>query len=252
MPVTPRQQELIDLSRFLGDPTLDLAILGEGNGSCREDADTFWVKASGFNLRDMDADGLTLVRFEPMLEATRSGVTLSDQEVAALLLSSRAGEGKKPSVETFLHSSLLSIPGIDFVGHTHPTPVLSLVCSPKAPELAEMRLCPDDIVCCGPATAWVPYVDPGLTLARETLAVCERFADKHGMPPRVIWMENHGLIALGSTVKEVQSATLMAVKMARAILGNLAAGIGLKPMTDQALDRITNRPDEKERQQILK
>jgi len=34
--------ELVSMSRALGDPANDYAILGEGNTSVRADGDTFW------------------------------------------------------------------------------------------------------------------------------------------------------------------------------------------------------------------
>ena len=42
---------LVAMSRGLGDPANDYVILGEGNTSARHDAETFWVKASGSELR---------------------------------------------------------------------------------------------------------------------------------------------------------------------------------------------------------
>ncbi|HSW43277.1 MAG TPA: hypothetical protein VLM76_12275 [Patescibacteria group bacterium] len=42
--------QLIGLSRSLGEPSRQLAILGEGNTSARIDDETFWVKASGTQL----------------------------------------------------------------------------------------------------------------------------------------------------------------------------------------------------------
>ena len=38
--------ELVTMSHHLGDPSLDYAIMGEGNTSARASADTFWVKAT--------------------------------------------------------------------------------------------------------------------------------------------------------------------------------------------------------------
>ena len=59
--------QLIAMSRVLGDPALDYAILGEGNSSARIDEDTFWVKASGAEMRTIEAGGFVQVRFEPVL-----------------------------------------------------------------------------------------------------------------------------------------------------------------------------------------
>ena len=40
-------RELVEMSRYLGDPGKGYAILGEGNTSARIDGDSFYVKASG-------------------------------------------------------------------------------------------------------------------------------------------------------------------------------------------------------------
>ena len=56
--------QLVTMSNNLGDPALDYVILGEGNTSARADADTFWVKASGTELRTIDCTGFVRVSFE--------------------------------------------------------------------------------------------------------------------------------------------------------------------------------------------
>ncbi len=251
MDANGRKAELVELSRFLGDPRHDLAVLAEGNASCREDEGSFWVKASGYSMRDLGEEGLTRVRFAPILEAMEFGKDLEDEDVRDLLMQCREGDGAKPSVETFLHAFLLSLPDVAFVGHTHPTAVLSLVCMEGAARLSETRLCPDEIVCCGPATAWVPYVDPGLVLARAVKDSVVAFVEKHGCVPKTIWMENHGLIALGKSPAEVQAATVMGVKMARVYLGVLATGRPIHALSPASVRRIQTRPDEKYRQKLL-
>ena len=60
--------ELLAMSRNLGDPSLDYAILGEGNTSARADADTFWVKASGASMRTLEPSGLVRVAFSRITE----------------------------------------------------------------------------------------------------------------------------------------------------------------------------------------
>ena len=46
--------ELIKLSRKLGDPFLSLTILGEGNTSADIGDGTYWVKASGSQLSNIN------------------------------------------------------------------------------------------------------------------------------------------------------------------------------------------------------
>ncbi|MFN3652937.1 MAG: class II aldolase/adducin family protein [Armatimonadota bacterium] len=244
-------QQLVTMSRRLGDPALDYAILGEGNTSVGVDAGTFYVKASGVSLRDISEPGFVRVRREPILELlARPSVT--DDEIRDGMLAARVDTLSpiRPSVETLFHAYLLSLPGINWVGHTHPTPVNAILCSRLGEEAVSGRLFPDEIVCCGPAPAWVPYTDPGQPLARELRSRVEAYIDRYNAPPRIILMQNHGLIALGKTPGEVESATAMYVKTARVILGTYALG-GPSFLSQENVDRIYTRPDEKYREKQI-
>jgi rhamnose utilization protein RhaD (predicted bifunctional aldolase and dehydrogenase) len=156
-----------------------------------------------------------------------------------------------PSVETFMHAFLLGLPDVQVIAHTHPTPLLSLLSLEGVATIASQRLFPDEIVCCGPASCFVPYVDPGLPLAVAIQRSVTEFVEKRGEAPKTIWLENHGLIALGRNVKDAESATFMAVKAARVWLGALSSGRALKTLTPEQIDRIHTRPDEHYRQRLL-
>ncbi|MFN8560729.1 MAG: hypothetical protein U0703_03650 [Anaerolineae bacterium] len=41
-------EQLVDMTWLLGQPHLNYVIIGEGNTLFRVDADTFWIKASGW------------------------------------------------------------------------------------------------------------------------------------------------------------------------------------------------------------
>ena len=241
--------QLVAMSRHLGDPALDYAILGEGNTSARIDAGTFWVKASGAQLRTLEEGGFVQVRVRPVLDLLE-GEGVDDEAVKTTLEAARVDPTAtaRPSVETVLHAIALQLEGVDFVGHTHPTAVNAILCSRKAEEALAGRLFPDEIVYCGPAPVYIPYTDPGLPLARTVRAAIGRYLDEYGENPKVILMQNHGLIALGRTAAEVKNITAMCVKTARVILGAYALG-GPQFMTQQAVDRIHGRPDEQYRRQ---
>jgi rhamnose utilization protein RhaD (predicted bifunctional aldolase and dehydrogenase) len=241
---------LISLSRELGREDLQLAILGEGNTSARIDAETFLVKASGSRLGALAAGDLVECRFDVLL-ALILGNASSGGTVDETLMASRKSPGsKKPSVESLFHAYFLSLPDVKFVGHTHATAVGSILCSPRALEFAENRLFPDEVVCCGPASVLVPYTDPGLFLAREIRTRTDNFIARYGRVPRVVLLENHGIIALGRTPDAVLAATLMAEKAAKMWLGAAALG-GPRFMSADDIQVIAGRDDEHYRQRIL-
>jgi rhamnose utilization protein RhaD (predicted bifunctional aldolase and dehydrogenase) len=236
--------KLVTLSRNLGDPALDYVILGEGNTSARIDDETFWVKASGAQLRGIEASGFVRVYFDRVL-ALLEADALSDAEVRGGLEAARADGSAtaRPSVETVLHALVLGLDGVDFVGHTHPTSVNAVLCSGKAEEATAGRLFPDEIVYCGPAPVYVPYTDPGVPLARKVRELVDRYLDVYREIPKVILMQNHGLIAIGKSPQEVENITAMYVKTARVLLGAYALD-GPHFLSPDAVARIHTRPDE--------
>ena len=245
-----RIEKLLNLSRELGREERGLAILGEGNTSARLDADTFAVKSSGKNLATLGEDGLSECRFDKILPLfDEQG--LADTAIDDRLLAARVRpEQGKPSVEALFHAYFLTLPGVEYVGHTHAVSVDAILCSGAAATFAENRLFPDEIVCCGPALVLVPYTDPGVPLAAAIRRETEKFIQKHQVQPRVVLLENHGLVTLGGTPGAVLAAMLMAEKAARIFLGAAALG-GPRFLTSDQVKRIGGRPDEHYRQRAL-
>ena len=241
--------DLLALSHEFGER--GLVILGEGNTSCRVDEQTFFVKSSGSNLQTLTANQLTLCRFDQLL-ALMERENVSDEEIETCLLDSRSHSAAfKPSVETFFHAYLLNLPGINFVGHTHPIQINRILCSGLARTFSENRQCPDEIVCCGPVSLLIPYVDPGLALAKRIREDLEEFRQIHGKLPRVILLRNHGIITIGSSAQAVRAAMLMAVKAAEIFIGADQLG-GLRHLPASEIDRIENRQDEEYRRKMLR
>lgn len=241
------------LAHWLGEPERDLALLAEGNVSAKvgESGETFWLKASGCSLGTMDRDQFVLMDTARSL-AILEHESLTDKQIKELLMGARVDPNSPhlPSTEAALHAVCLTEGGAGAVGHTHPTPFLSLLCSQKAEEALAGRLFPDEIVVCGIAPCYVPYTDPGPPLARASRDAIREYIQTWGEPPKVVLLRNHGLFALGKNADEVERVTMMAVKVARALLGTYALG-GPNFLTPEQADRIRTRPDEHYRQALL-
>ncbi len=227
-----------------------MAILGEGNTSCRVSEQTFLVKASGSSLSTLSAGDVTECRFAPLLELLDQPDADDDKILSVLQASQVDPKAKRPSTEAVFHAYLLSLPGITWVGHTHPVAVNGLLCSLRAGDFAKRRSCPDEIVCCGPSSLLLPYVDPGLALAKAIRAGIGEYSTSNGKIPRLILLANHGLIAPASSPGGVLAATRMAVKMAEVFsLASLHGGPTFLSPAD--VERIENRSDEAYRRKQL-
>ena len=228
-----------------------MAILGEGNTLARADDESFWVKASGSELGTLRAEQLVRVSFAAC-RALIDGPDLTDEQIKdgrreAVV---EGPEGVRPSVETVLYAALLELPGINFVGHTHPTAINALTCSDRFGEALTQRLFPDQIVVCGSAAVLVPYVDPGLPLAREVRRGTRAYAERWDEMAKTVYMKNHGFIALGKSGKQVLQISQMAVKSAEILNGAFAVGTP-QFMTPEQVARISGRDDEHYRQKVL-
>jgi rhamnose utilization protein RhaD (predicted bifunctional aldolase and dehydrogenase) len=238
--------ELLALSHHLGEEWREYAIIGEGNTSARTDSGTMLIKASGSSLRTLEPGQIVEVDARRVTAAVNQD--LDDAGIKRALGESRVDPASPwPSIETFFHALLYEITDATFIGHTHPVAVNALLCSQRAEDLAR-HIMPDVIVVCGLRAVFVPYVDPGLALSREIGARTRAFIAAHGEAPRTLYLQNHGLIALGQSVRQVQNITAMAVKNARGLAATYAAG-GPRFLDEGDNLRIETRPDEDVRRQ---
>ncbi len=242
---------LVQMSLELGRPERDLVMLGEGNTSAAVGDGSFWVKASGTQLPTATRESFVRLWLEPVCALADVG-EMSDAAFKAALDAAKVdpSDKRRSSTETVLHALALTEFGAKFVGHTHPIAVNAIMCSVMAEEAITGRLFPDEIVVCGAAPAYVPYTDPGLPLAQKVREVCRAYVDEWGCAPKVIAMQNHGLIALGASPQEVESITAMYVKTCRVLAGAYTFG-GPHFLSASNVDRIHTRPDEAYRRRAL-
>jgi rhamnose utilization protein RhaD (predicted bifunctional aldolase and dehydrogenase) len=246
-----RIAQLINLAHELGREERQLAILGEGNVSVKISDSQFAVKASGCALATLTERDVTVCDIARVLAILQEPAPLADELIEQRLLAARIDPAaKKPSLEAMFHAWLLTLAGVEFVAHTHPLATNQVLCSPRARDFAERRMFPDEIVYCGPASVFVPYADPGLPLAREIADRTRVFLESSRHPPRLILLQNHGIIALGKTWEAALSCTMMCNKAAAIFAGAAAMG-GPNFLIPQHVERIATRRDEMHRRQVL-
>lgn len=230
---------LVGLARSLGRAEHDLVILAEGNCSAR-DGDAFWVKASGAQMAEAGPGDFVQLTLDSVLSALDDPPS---DDRAHLDAARRDPRSPRASTEAFMHAWLLTLPGVRFVGHTHPPNLLAILCTDLGRQIAARRLFPDEVVFCGAASCWVPYTMPGLPLARAIRDAVRIQSEQTQTIPATIWLQNHGLIALGASPNEVLNASLMAEKAAR--IWRMAHRLGeIRPLTKREIDQIQDWPDE--------
>ena len=203
-------------------------ICGEGNVSVR-DGDSFWMKASGASLTNL---GKT-----DMIACKMTGVPFDSL-------------GPKPSIETGFHAWILrEFEDINFIAHTHPTKVMQVLCSEQIYSFADHRLFPDQVVRNGAKSCVVPYAMPGKPLREQIKKYVTIFVEEYQYFPKLILLENHGIITASSSHKECIASTMMCEKSAEIFIGSKVLG-QTNFLTSEQVDEIDKCPSEKHRRKM--
>ena len=209
--------QLLKLSHFYGsDP--EMVIGGGGNTSVKTDG-VLWVKGSGYSLATIPCEGfveLDRAKLQKLLDCElppdRNG---REEEFKKQVMGARANpeKGQRPSVEAVLHHLM---PG-KFVVHSHATLVNMFTCCVNGEELIRQTL--------GDAAIWIGDVDPGFVLAKTVEELLKAYKKQTGRNcPRVVIMQNHGLVVCGDTPEQVRADTDWVLKTLRARLDKTAGG----------------------------
>ena len=221
---------LLELAHMLGP----YAICGEGNVSGKfedEYQSCYYVKASGTSLDTLEKKDLVACKM--------SGVPYD-----AL--------GPKPSIENGFHAWILrEFSAIKFVAHTHPPKTMEVVCSEQIHSFAEHRLFPDQVVRNGAKSCVVPYAMPGKPLLEAIKKSVTEFIEKEEYFPKLILLQNHGIIVASTSHKECIASTMMCEKSAEIFIGAKALG-QTRFLSEDEVNEIDKCPSEERRRMMYR
>ena len=192
-----------------------VANFGGGNTSAKgtapdhvgRDVATMWVKGSGSDLATMEARHFTPLRLEEM-EPLVQRDEMSDEEMVAYLAKCQTDPAApRSSIETLLHAFVPAA----HVHHTHPDGINALACTNDGEALIAE--------CFGPEAAWVPYIRPGFTLAKQ-----DGLAVRENPQLRLVVLAKHGLVVWGDSAEEAYRRTIEVINRAIDFVNARAAG----------------------------
>ena len=191
--------DLIKISRTVGKDSM-LVQGGGGNTSVKTPNGKYmFIKASGTALKDMDQQcGWRKVKLDIVntIVTDKKLATLTEQkqeaQVVTMLLNSCDDDttaGARPSIETPLHAML-----DDYVIHLHPLMVSAYVNAKNGKTLFEKIFKNEKF----PAL-WVPYINPGYSLARKLAKMVNAYEKEHGRKPAILFLEKHGVFVTANS-----------------------------------------------------
>lgn len=212
--------ELIALAQRLGNHPARLALWTEGAVAAKCPNGKFAVSAAGSNLARLDAGQLVELNLAPM-QAFLAKDDVSEEQLAEAKTNPAS---PAPAASAFTFADLFAFDQIQFAAHTQPVSVNQILCSPRARQFSDRRNLPHEIIACGQASVLVPFFPPGLASAKETKHRILLWRDRYKTVPKLILLQNHGMIAVGETADEVLMITEMTVKFAEIFLGAAMMG----------------------------
>ena len=192
--------EFILMSKYAGE-RFDLVQAGGGNTSVKLDKDEMCIKASGYLLSEINENnGYVIVDNKKILEILNNQTIINekDKKIRDKISSSKVQETilkkkLKPSIETFLHALLLK-----YTLHVHSISVNILT--------SHVNWI-DKVMQLGDSVLPIKYETPGIDLAIELKKQIQIYKRKKGRMPKVICLQNHGLIVTSNDFTEIKKIT---------------------------------------------
>jgi len=123
------------------------------------------------------------------------------------------------------------------------------LCSDQIEHFANRRLFPDQIVRIGRKSCIVPYASPGKDALEKVKESVSKFVEEEGYFPKLILLENHGIISASATQKECVASTLMCEKSAEIFIGARLLG-QTKFLTEEEVLAVDKCPNENYRRKL--
>ncbi len=195
-------EQFLRISKYAGE-RFDLVQAGGGNASAKLSDGSMLVKASGYLLSDVEKDsGYARVDTQKIRNIINSDKIIKSQKkkeretiASSMVNDATLSTGSRPSIETLFHAFLLK-----YTLHTHPLVVNMIVNQPDWRELLKSIFIEEEI-------ALVKYQTPGVELALELNVEIQKFTHI----PKLIFLQNHGLIVSSDQAGEVENLTDLVV-----------------------------------------
>jgi rhamnulose-1-phosphate aldolase/alcohol dehydrogenase len=208
--------QVLHASHLLG-ANRALANYGGGNTSAKgvavdhlgREVSAIWVKGSGSDLATMSAQDFTPLRLDEILPLL-GRAEMSDEEMVAYLARCQLDPtAPRSSIETLLHAFIPAA----HVHHTHPDAINALACAADGRALVAE--------CFGDSAAWIEYIRPGFTLAKQVGEAVRADPDL-----RLVVLAKHGLVVWGQTAREAYEQTVAACNEAAELVNSRSEGTG--------------------------
>jgi ribulose-5-phosphate 4-epimerase/fuculose-1-phosphate aldolase len=231
----PLINEILALGQRLGRHPGRLILAEEGVLAARITDNRVAITRRGAHLAELQAADFVHLDLQRVNEVIAQDPVLPEDLAGAQLY---AEYGAEPHEDFTLFAWLLALdPALTLAVHIHPVIVDQITASPRARQFADRRTVHNEVLALGSASLLINYADPGLGLTREIQKKMILWRDRNKSVPRVILVQNHGVIMLGETGPALLRSIDALLKYAELFAGASLLG-GPVFLTPQAITQI--------------
>jgi rhamnose utilization protein RhaD (predicted bifunctional aldolase and dehydrogenase) len=209
---------LVDLGRQLGTHQDKVVIFDEGFVAGKADGHLV-ISRPGARLGNLDRGDFIHFNPAPLLELLQADQPKRQAEEEALAASRLREDMPLPAADAYLATDLLDRCGSRIVVHLQPVVINQILASPRARQFADRRITLNELFNCGLATTLVPYANPGTAIAKEVRNKVNLWRDRARTDPKVILLQNNGMIVLGDSPEGIVENTEKMVRAAEVFIG---------------------------------
>lgn len=213
---------LIDLSHQLYGRPDRLVIYDEGLVAARLDRHIV-ISRPGVRLGSLELGDLIYFDPGPLIELLKIDQLTRQAEEEALTGSRIRNDLPIPGPEAFV-ADLLGRSEGGMLAHVQPILINQILASPRARQFADRRVTLTEVFGCGVATTLVGYTDPGAALAKEIRHKVNLWRDRARAEPKVVFLQNNGMVVIGDTPDEILEKIDKMLKAAEVFIGASVLG----------------------------
>jgi ribulose-5-phosphate 4-epimerase/fuculose-1-phosphate aldolase len=227
--------EILELGHALGRHAGRLVLPGEGVIACRVTETRLAITRRGARLAEMESADLIQFDMQRLDEVIALEPVLPEDLIGAQL---HAAPGAEAHEDLTTLACLMGMdPALMVAAHIHPVLVDQITASPRARQFADRRIVHNEVLSLGSAALLVNYTEPGIALTREIQKKMILWRDRYKSVPRIIHVQNHGVIMTATSATDLLDRIAALLKYAELFAGASILG-GPVFLTPQAITQI--------------
>ncbi len=170
-------------------------------------SDSFFINSADSNTRLIAKQNIGEYRLEPMLQIAQSEYITKPQIFEIITNAQISKTEQKISSEFLIHAIGLVFAEANYLLHSHSTKVNKVLASKLGAKAFRGHVFEESVIICGKNPASIKFAESGYQLATAIYRELSSFQKIYFHLPKILLLENHGVVILAKNPKELITIT---------------------------------------------